>query len=118
MMTAVAGAPALRSEHTAIWTGTEMIVWGGIGPGSTSFTYYNNGGRYNTVTNAWSSVPLAGAPSGRTSSNSTWTGKQMIVFGGFNPSDGIFNSGGRYIVTGEPNVLTIEPSALYLFIKN
>ncbi len=117
-VTSVGNAPALRSEHTAIWTGTEMIVWGGSGPGSTSFTYYNTGGRYNPWSNGWSNVPLAGSPTGRSSSNAVWTGSQMIVFGGFNPSDGIFNSGGRYIVTGGPNISTTEPSALYLFIKN
>ena len=27
------GAPAARGYHTAVWTGSEMIVWGG---------YYNN----------------------------------------------------------------------------
>ena len=24
------GAPAARTEHTAVWTGREMIVWGGL----------------------------------------------------------------------------------------
>src|SRR5260370_31896519 len=27
--TNVDGAPTPRTQHTAIWTGTEMIVWGG-----------------------------------------------------------------------------------------
>jgi hypothetical protein len=27
---ATAGAPTPRSWHTAVWTGSEMIVWGGI----------------------------------------------------------------------------------------
>ena len=25
------GAPAVRTRHTAVWTGKEMIVWGGLG---------------------------------------------------------------------------------------
>ena len=25
------GAPAARYSHTAVWTGSEMIVWGGYG---------------------------------------------------------------------------------------
>ena len=25
------GAPAARYDHTAVWTGSEMIVWGGYG---------------------------------------------------------------------------------------
>jgi hypothetical protein len=31
------GAPAARNGHTAVWTGGEMIVWGGSGDGSTYF---------------------------------------------------------------------------------
>ena len=34
-----ANAPSARSGHTAVWTGSEMIVWGGSGP-------TNTGGRY------------------------------------------------------------------------
>lgn len=117
-VTSVSNAPALRSGHTAIWTGTEMIVWGGTGPGSSNYTFYNTGGRYNPGSNSWTSVSLAGAPLGRSSFTTTWTGNQMIVFGGANPSDGVFNSGGRYIINSEPNVATVEPSSLYLFIKN
>jgi hypothetical protein len=31
------GAPSVRSFHTAVWTGSEMIVWGGE-----SFTIVND----------------------------------------------------------------------------
>ena len=27
------GAPAARYRHTAVWTGSEMIIWGGSGSG-------------------------------------------------------------------------------------
>ena len=37
-----AGAPTARIAHTAIWTGTRMIVWGG----SNGLNYFNTGGRY------------------------------------------------------------------------
>ena len=30
--TSTAGAPAARAYHTAVWTGSEMIVWGGVHP--------------------------------------------------------------------------------------
>ena len=36
-------APAARDSHTAVWTGTQMIVWGGIGDGGIEM---NTGGRY------------------------------------------------------------------------
>jgi hypothetical protein len=31
------GAPAARANHTAVWTGSEMIVWGGSGS-----SYFND----------------------------------------------------------------------------
>jgi hypothetical protein len=34
-------APAPRGEHTAVWSGSEMIVWGGLSGG-----VVNTGGRY------------------------------------------------------------------------
>jgi hypothetical protein len=41
--------PDGREEHTAVWTGSEMIVWGGATDG------LNTGGRYNPVTDTWDS---------------------------------------------------------------
>lgn len=35
------GAPSARDYHSAVWTGTEMIVWGGNDGSGT-----NTGGRY------------------------------------------------------------------------
>jgi len=32
------GAPARREGHTAVWTGSEMIVWGGV----SGSTYFND----------------------------------------------------------------------------
>jgi hypothetical protein len=48
--TATAGAPDARHLHTAVWTGSEMIVWGGEG----AFSLFNNtGGSYNPSTDTW-----------------------------------------------------------------
>src|SRR5207247_872868 len=44
--TSTTSAPAGRYLHTAVWTGTEMIVWGGT-DGSSLFT---TGGRYSPGT--------------------------------------------------------------------
>ena len=38
-----------RMSHTAVWTGNEMIVWGGNGDSGVLDT----GGRYDPVTNSW-----------------------------------------------------------------
>ena len=47
--TNVADAPSPRDFHTAVWTGTEMIVWGGAG----DFFDFNSGGRYHPGTDSW-----------------------------------------------------------------
>src|SRR5438477_1963247 len=44
--TTTANAPLGRYWHTAVWTGSEMIVWGGNHNGS----YLNTGGRYDPST--------------------------------------------------------------------
>ncbi len=49
--TSTANAPAPRTNHTAVWTGSEMIVWGGNDVGA-----FNTGGRYNPVTNSWTAT--------------------------------------------------------------
>src|SRR5262249_50185544 len=36
----ITNAPAARDFHTAVWTGSEMIVWGGYSG------FFNTGGRY------------------------------------------------------------------------
>jgi N-acetylneuraminic acid mutarotase len=86
--------PEPRSSHTAVWTGSEMIVWGGLG--QTSFSSaLNDGGRYDPATDNWTATNVADAPSPRNMHTAIWTGNQMIVWGG---TDGFinFNSGGRY----------------------
>ena len=52
--TATAGAPAARADHTAIWTGSEMIVWGGNNQNSNGL---DSGGRYSPATDSWISTP-------------------------------------------------------------
>lgn len=77
--TNIAGAPGSRSGHTAIWTGTEMIVFGGQYNSGTSL---NTGGRYNPSTNTWgAATSTTGAP--LVSRHATaWTGNEMYISGG------------------------------------
>jgi N-acetylneuraminic acid mutarotase len=85
-------APSGRSEHSAVWTGTEMIVWGGKGGG-----YLNDGGRYNPLTGVWQPITTSNAPSARGNHQAVWTGSEMIVWGGNEPGDVMVNSGARYL---------------------
>jgi N-acetylneuraminic acid mutarotase len=84
-------APIGRFDHTAVWTGTEMIVWGG-----TDLTnQFNTGGRYNPSTDSWTATTTVNAPSARSGHSAVWTGTEMIVWGG-NDLINQFNTGGRY----------------------
>jgi len=42
--TTMVGAPPARSNHTAVWDGARMIVWGGSGPCCNN--WYNDGYAY------------------------------------------------------------------------
>ena len=45
-----------RINAVTLWTGSEMVVWGGIGPcGSTAIC--DDGGRYDPVAETWSLIP-------------------------------------------------------------
>jgi hypothetical protein len=82
--TSTVDAPTARIVHSAVWTGTEMLVWGGensIGP-------INNGGRYNPAFDSWAPLTTVGAPSGRFNHTALWTGNAMLIWGGQgNPGD-------------------------------
>ena len=76
--TTTANAPVARTRHTAVWTGTEMIVWGGLDVSSVS----NTGGRYNPSTDSWTATSTTNAPAARDCHTAIWTGSEMIVWGG------------------------------------
>ena len=90
MATAIQGEG--RDRHIAVWTGTEMIVWGG----EVSLDLFSNSGeRYNPGTDSWAATSTVNAPSARADLTAVWTGSEMIVWGGDTP--GVwFNTGGRY----------------------
>jgi len=80
-----------RTKHTAIWTGGEMIIWGGI-----DLDVKNDGARYNPNT-GWVAMTLTNAPTPRMEHTAVWTGTEMIVWGGREPSStSSLNTGGRY----------------------
>ena len=62
--TSTTNAPAARVIHTAVWTGSEMIVWGGDYYDG-SYHYFNTGGKYNPSTDSWVATSTDNAPTGR-----------------------------------------------------
>jgi hypothetical protein len=84
--------PEGRARHSAVWTGTEMIVWGGS---SESMLVGNSGGRFNPSSNTWLPTSTGtNCPSRRSGHTAVWTGSEMIVWGG--GFSGYYNDGGRY----------------------
>ena len=82
--TSTLNAPSARRSHTAVWTGSEMIVWGGRTTGLRQSVpeFLNTGGRYDPATDSWRPTSTLNAPSARGSHTAVWTGSEMIVWGG------------------------------------
>ena len=59
--TSITEAPFRRNSPTAVWTGSEMIIWGGVW----SYITLNTGGRYNPATDSWTAISTTNAPSER-----------------------------------------------------
>jgi FG-GAP-like repeat/Galactose oxidase, central domain len=90
-----AGGPAAgRAWHTAVWTGSKMIVWGGWDGAAGSDV--NTGWAYDPVTDTWTGLSTASAPSARDNHTAVWTGSKMIVWGGWGPGPGDLDTGGIY----------------------
>lgn len=71
-----------RFDHSAVWTGKEMIVWGGQGQNPARANVSNaEGAAYDPVTHQWRR--LAPSPLGQRECHvAEWTGAEMIVLGG------------------------------------
>jgi N-acetylneuraminic acid mutarotase len=91
--TSQVNAPEARAWHTAVWTGSKMIVWGGL---NDSGDMLNDGGIYDPTTNAWTAMSTDGAPEARAWHTAVWTDSKMIVWGGMNDSGDMLNDGGIY----------------------
>jgi hypothetical protein len=101
--TTTTGAPSARAGHTAVWTGSRMIVWGGTGISAGGFL--NDGGQYDPVADTWMATTTTGAPSARVGHTAVWTGSRMIVWGGLGNSVPYLNDGGQW-------------AAVSLYVKN
>ncbi len=99
----ILNAPSARTLHTAVWTGSRMIIWGGA-PTATS----GNGASYDPTTDTWTTIASLDAPSPRESHTAVWTGNEMVVWGG-RTSAGPLATGARYNLAS--NTWTALPAA-------
>ena len=79
-------APSSRTYPLAVWTGTEMLIWGGLDSiildidGNATGEYLADGGKYNPSTNTWTTISTIGAPPSRWQVPAAWTGTYMIIW--------------------------------------
>jgi hypothetical protein len=84
-------APSPRYRHTAVWTGTQLVIWGGLdGSGALA-----DGAVYTLASNSWAPLPSTGAPAARLGHVSVWTGSEVLIFGG-EDAGGPLASGAAY----------------------
>jgi hypothetical protein len=86
------GAPSPRHSHTAVWTGSKMLVWGGYG----ATDYAQEGGVYDPATDTWSPMSTAGQPGPRNYHSAVWAGARMVVWGGIDATNKALGNGGMY----------------------
>lgn len=72
------GAPSPRYGQSAVWTGSEMLVWGG----RAEHAVFGDGAAYDPGTDTWAPISSVGAPSPRAFHTATWVGARMLVWGG------------------------------------
>jgi hypothetical protein len=66
-----------REAPAVVWTGTELIVWGGVADGRS----LGDGAAHDVASGTWRT--LAPAPiSGRSHAAIAWTGTELVVWGG------------------------------------
>jgi hypothetical protein len=88
--------PSGRRLHTAVWTGQEMLVWGGMSSIYSDSYYLSSGGRYNPLTDTWLRTTNSDVPVARALHTAIWSGSDMIIWGGFAGDGQYLASGAKY----------------------
>jgi hypothetical protein len=88
----IARAPFIRPRllQTAVWTGTAMILWGGLGvedrdgDGKSDAVFEADGAAYDPATDTWTVIPADPALTARAAHAAVWSpsSQEMIIWGG------------------------------------
>jgi len=71
-----------RSTMASVWTGTEMLIWGGDGE-----RQHDDGAGYDPRRGSWRRLP-DGPLAARNAPAAVWTGKEMLLWGGHSKEGG------------------------------
>ena len=85
----------VRERASAVWTGKELLVFGGSSGG----VYLQQGRAYNPADDTWRALETVGQPSARHNHAAVWTGGLMIISGGEGDSE-FFGDNSAYCETG------------------
>ncbi|TET31757.1 MAG: hypothetical protein E3J72_21665 [Planctomycetota bacterium] len=97
--------PSPRWDHTAVWTGSKMIVWGGMDDNGKRL---NTGGIYDPETDSWLQVSTGiDCPSPRSLHTAVWAGSKMVIWGG------LFQDNGNSIILGNGSVYDPETNSWF-----
>jgi hypothetical protein len=76
--------PVVDLGATIVWTGSELLSWGGYDP--TTNTATTAGSAFDPVARTWTSLPAA--PVTETYASGVWTGHEAIFWGSGSPAEG------------------------------
>ncbi len=85
-----------RYDHTAVWTGSEMLVYGGRPVKLFRGLYFATVGAFNPLTLTWRTVEATSMPLARGRHTTAWTGSSMVVLQGKGDGNVLLNSGGVF----------------------
>jgi hypothetical protein len=84
----------MRAEVSEVWTGRELLVWGGLLYNSPS-EMFGDGAAYNPATHQWRPLPASPlAP--RFGATGVWTGSEFVIWGGVGKLQNALADGAAY----------------------
>src|SRR5204863_2676678 len=84
-----------RQSPSVVWTGQEMLVWGGAS-GIRQDILHADGAAYNPRSRTWRRLPTAPLTA-RQYPAAAWTGTEMVIWGGYsNAAGSATNDGAAY----------------------
>jgi len=94
-----------RAHAITVWTGTELVVWGGLNADLT--VAYGDGARLDPTTDTWRRLPPAPVPA-RGQATAVWSGHEVLLWGGDTATGTEVGKGAAY----DPTTNTWRPLPL------
>ena len=73
--------PVIRGGEVHVWTGTQLVVWGGNEGGSGHPPHEGDGWVFDAGSRSWTELPPSPL-SPRSSAQGVWTGDEVLIWGG------------------------------------